>query len=47
MEVQREIVDVVNEERARIAEERKMAQQRQAQAAREVEEMILGVRPVG
>jgi type I restriction enzyme S subunit len=47
MEVQREIVDTVSRQRARIAEERKAAEARRAQAAREVEEMILGVRPVG
>ena len=47
LEVQREIVDMVSRQRARIAEERKAAEQHQAQAAREVEEMILGVRPVG
>ncbi len=43
---QREIVDMVNRQRARIAEERKAAEARQTQAAREVEEMILGIRPV-
>ncbi len=37
LEVQREIVDMVNRQRARIAEERKAAEERQAQAAREVE----------
>ena len=47
LEVQRKIVGMVNEKRARIAEERKAAKERQAQATREVEEMILGVRPVG
>jgi len=47
VEAQREIVDMVNRQRARIAEERKASEQRQAQAAREVEEMILGIRPVG
>jgi type I restriction enzyme S subunit len=46
-EVQRKIVEMVNEKRARIAEERNTAEQRQSQAAREVEEMILGIRPVG
>ena len=47
LEVQREIVDTVNGQRARIAAERKAAEQRQAEATREVEEMILGIRPVG
>jgi hypothetical protein len=32
---------------ARIAGERKAAEERQAQATREVEEMIRGIRPVG
>ncbi len=45
--VQREIKNMVNRQRARIAEERRAAEERQAQAAREVEEMILGIRPVG
>jgi len=45
--VQREIMTMVSRQRARIAEERKAAEQRQTEAAREVEEMILGVRPVG
>jgi type I restriction enzyme S subunit len=47
LEVQRKIVNMVNEKRTRIAEERKAAEQRKAQATREVEEMILGVRPIG
>ncbi len=47
LEVQRKIVDTVNRQRARIAKQREAAEQRQAQAAREVEEMILGIRPVG
>lgn len=47
LEVQREIVDTVNRQRARIGEERRMAEARQAQAARQVEEMILGVRTAG
>ncbi len=47
LEVQREIVYAVNRQRARIAKERKAAEARQAQAARDVEEMILGIRPVG
>ncbi len=47
MQVQREVVDTVNHERARIAEVRKAAEARQAQSTREVEEMILGIRPVG
>jgi hypothetical protein len=38
---------MVKEKRARIADEQKVAAERQAQATREVEEMILGVRPVG
>ena len=42
-----EIVDTVSDLRARIAEERRAAEQWQAQATREVEEMILGIRPVG
>jgi len=45
--IQREIVDAVNLQRARIAKEREAAEQRQAEATREMEEMILGVRPVG
>jgi len=44
--VQREIVDMVNRLRQRIAEERKTAEERQVQVAREVEEMIVGIRPV-
>ena len=47
MEVQRKIVEMVSEKRARIAEERKAAEERQVQAIREVEDMILGVRPIG
>ena len=47
LEVQREIVETVNCQRARIAEECKAVEQRQAQVTREVEELILGVRPVG
>jgi type I restriction enzyme, S subunit len=47
LEVQRKIVDMVNEKRVRIAEERKAAEERRAQATREVEEMILGVRSAG
>ena len=47
MEVQREVVDTVSRLRARIAEEHRRAEARQAQAAREVEEMVLGIRPVG
>lgn len=46
LDVQCEIVDMVNRERRHIAEERKAADERLAQAAREVEEMILGARPV-
>ncbi len=45
--VQQEIVGMVSCQRTRIAEERKVAEQRQAQAGREVEEMILGIRPIG
>lgn len=45
--VQQKIVEMVNEKRARIAEVRKAVEERQAQAIREVEEMILGVRRVG
>lgn len=47
LEVQRKIVDMVNGKRARIATERKASEERKVQAIREVEEMILGVRPVG
>jgi type I restriction enzyme, S subunit len=47
MEVQRKIVDMVNEKRTWIAAERKAVEERKAQAIREVEEMILGVRSVG
>jgi len=47
LEVQREIVDMVNRQRTWIAEERKAAEERRVRAAREAEEMILGVRPVG
>jgi type I restriction enzyme S subunit len=46
LEVQCKIVDMVNRQRQRIAEERKTAEERQAQAARELEEMIFGIRPV-
>jgi hypothetical protein len=44
---QQRIVEMVETKRARIAEERKAAEERQAQATREVEEMILGNRPIG
>lgn len=44
--LQREIVNMVNRQRQKIDEERKTAEERQMQAAREVEEMILGIRPV-
>ncbi len=47
LQTQREIVDIVNRQRQRIAEERKAAEERQSQATREVEDMILGIRPVG
>jgi restriction endonuclease S subunit len=47
LEVQREIVDTVNRQRTWVAEERKAAEERRARAAREVEEMILGIRPIG
>jgi len=47
LEIQRKIVAMVKEKRARIAEERKAAEERKVQATCEVEEMILGVRPVG
>jgi type I restriction enzyme S subunit len=47
LEIQRKIVDMVKEKRARIAGERKAAEDRQAQAIREAEEMILDIRPVG
>jgi type I restriction enzyme S subunit len=46
LEMQQEIVDMVNQLRLRILEERKTAEEREAQAAREVEEMILGISPV-
>jgi type I restriction enzyme S subunit len=42
LEIQREIVDMVNRHRARIAKEREAAEARQIRAVREVEEMILG-----
>ena len=44
--LQRGIVDMVNRQRQRIAEERSTTEERQAKAAREVEEMILGICPV-
>jgi type I restriction enzyme S subunit len=43
---QREIVDMVNQVRQKIAEERKSAEERQVQVSREVEEMILGIRQI-
>ncbi len=46
-EVQAEIVDVVKRQWQRIAEERNATEEGQAQATREVEGMILGIRPVG
>lgn len=46
MKVQHEIVDMVNRQRQRIADERKAAEENKAQVTREVEEMILGIRPV-
>ena len=46
LDVQQEIVDMVNRQRQRIAEERKTAEERQIQAVCELEEMILGIRPV-
>ena len=45
--VQQKIVEMVNDKRARIAEERRTAEARQAQTTREMEEMILGIRPIG
>jgi type I restriction enzyme S subunit len=46
LDVQQQIVNMVNRQRQMIAEERKTAEERQMQAAREVEEMLLGIRPV-
>jgi len=46
LKVQQEIVDMVNHLRQRIAQERKIAEERQFQVTREVKEMILGIRPV-
>ncbi|MBM4134920.1 MAG: hypothetical protein FJ245_14265 [Nitrospira sp.] len=46
LEVQHEIVDMVNRQRVRIADERKAMEAQQAQAARDVEAMILGTKPV-
>lgn len=40
--IQQEIVDMVNDQRKRIADEREKAETRQTQAVRDVEEMILG-----
>lgn len=42
LKIQQDIVEMVSNQRRRIAEERKRAEARQAQAARDVEEMILG-----
>jgi type I restriction enzyme S subunit len=46
LELQRRIVDMVGNHRDRITKERKTAEENKAQAFREVEEMILGIRPV-
>ena len=46
LEVQRHLVKHITSERKRIANERKAAEQRAAQTKIEVEEMILGHRPV-
>lgn len=46
LEVQQEIVEMVNRLRQRIADERRTAEERQLQVVPEVEEMILGFRPV-
>jgi len=47
LDVQREIVDMVAKRRAEIARERYRAAKRAVDVAREVEEMILGIRPAG
>ncbi len=46
LHVQQEIVDMLNRQRQRITEARKVAEERQARATCKVEEMILGIRPV-
>jgi restriction endonuclease S subunit len=46
LKVQRQFVDMVNEKLTRIADLRKELEELQAQAFRDVEEMVLGVRPV-
>jgi restriction endonuclease S subunit len=46
LEIQREIVDMISNYRQRITKERKAAAENKAQVIREVEEMILGIRPV-
>ncbi len=47
LKIQREIVEMVIEKRARIAEVRKAGEEQYTRAIREVEEMILGVRHIG
>ena len=46
LELQREIVDMMSHHRERITKECKTAEENKAQIIREVEEMILGIRPV-
>jgi type I restriction enzyme S subunit len=46
LELQRGIVDMVANHRERITKERKAAEENKAQVTRELEEMILGIRPV-
>jgi type I restriction enzyme S subunit len=46
LDIQSQIMETVNQQRQAIAEERKAAKKREAEAAKEVEDMILGIRPV-
>jgi type I restriction enzyme S subunit len=46
LEIQREIVDMMSHYRQQITKERKAAEENKAEVIREVEEMILGIRPV-
>lgn len=46
IEVQTQIAEMTTQERHAIAEEREKAKKREAEAAKEVEEMILGIRPI-
>ncbi len=46
IEIQQEILGMVNRLRKRITEEKKSAEERMTRGTRQLEEMILGMRPV-